>query len=183
MTEDRAADRVDLIVSEWHQRLPDHDFTTHEVVSRVLRAAHYLQARLDTVASAYGLSHRGDLEVLTDLHRAENRSELTPSELAGASLLTAGGMTVRLNRLQSAGLIDRRPNPRDGRGVLVLLTADGKQLVEDALPALLEAQMASLHGLESDERDQLAGLLRTLLVSLGDRPAHRPAVAVRRTRG
>jgi len=172
-------DRVDTTISEWRERRPDLDFSPLEVVSRVLRAAHFLQARLDQIAAAYGLSHTGDLDVLTNLDRAGPPHERTPSELADAQLVTSGGMTVRLNRLQRAGLIERRPNPRDGRGVLVRLTPTGRELVDDALRTLVEAQADSLRGLEPSESTALAGLLRALLVTLGDAPAFRPAIVAR----
>ena len=119
-------DRVDSIIREWHERRPELDFSPLEIVVRVIRASHLLQDRLDRIAEAYGLSHTGDLDVLTDLDRAGPPHQRTPSELAEALLLTTGGMTVRLNRLQRAGLIERLPNPRDGRGVLVRLTPIGK---------------------------------------------------------
>jgi DNA-binding MarR family transcriptional regulator len=173
-------DRADVILEEWRERRPDLDFSSFEVVTRVLRAAHYFQVRLDRVAAAYGLSHRGDLDVLADLYRIGPPFELTPSHLASALLLTPGGMTIRLNRLQSAGLIERHPNPRDGRGVLVRLTPAGKALVEDALTTLIDAQATILQPLEPSERSHLASRLRTLLASLGDAPPFRPAVAVNR---
>ena len=119
-------DRVDSIIREWHERRPKLDFSPLEVVARVIRVSHFLQARLDGIAEAYGLSHTGDLDVLTDLDRAGPPHQRTPSELAETLLLTTGGMTVRLNRLQRAGLIERLPNPLDGRGVLVRLTPIGK---------------------------------------------------------
>lgn len=173
-------DRVDTIIREWHERRPNLDFSSLELVSRVIRASHFLQARLDDIAEAYGLSHTGDLDVLTDLDRAGPPYQRTPSELAESLLLTAGGMTVRLNRLQRAGLIDRLPNPRDGRGVLVRLMPLGKELAEDALATLLDTQAASLGGLQPSEQADLASLLRTLLIGLGDTPAFRPAIAVQR---
>jgi len=176
-------DRVDRIIEEWRQRRPDLDFSPLEVVSRILRAAHFLQARLDEIASAYGLSHTGDLEVLTNLDRAGPPYERTPSELAAAQLVTPGGMTVRLNRLQRAGLVERRPNPRDGRGVLVRLTPVGRELAADALGTLIEAQGAGVAGLEASERSELAGLLRDLLATLGDIPAFRPVNVAARERG
>jgi len=146
----------------------------------VMFASHFLQARLDGIAEAYGLSHTGDLDVLTDLDRAGPPHQRTPSELAETLLLTTGGMTVRLNRLQQAGLIERLPNPRDGRGVLVRLTPIGKELAEDALATLLDTQAASLGTLQPSEQADLADLLRTLLIALGDTPAFRPAIAVQR---
>lgn len=173
-------DRVDNIIREWRQRRPDLDFSPLEVVSRVLRAAHYLQARLDEVAAAYGLSHTGDLDVLTNLDRVGPPHERTPSKLAEIQLVSAGGMTVRLNRLQRAGLIERRPNPSDGRGILVRLTPMGKELAEDALTTVIETQAGSIRALGESERKLLAELLRELLVALGDTPGFRPAVVAQR---
>ncbi|MFZ0015602.1 MAG: MarR family transcriptional regulator [Acidimicrobiia bacterium] len=175
-------DRVDTTIREWRNRHPDLDFTTLEVVARVLRAAHHLQSRLDEVAAAYGLSHTGDLDVLLDLDRAGPPHQRTPSELAEAQQVTAGGMTVRLNRLQKAGLVDRRPNPNDGRGVLVRLTSLGRDLAEDALPHVIETQVRAVEDLGTADRSHLADLLRELLLTLGDAPALRPAIVVSRVR-
>ena len=176
-------DRVDSIIREWHERRPKLDFSPLEVVARVIRVSHFLQARLDGIAEAYGLSHTGDLDVLTDLDRAGPPHQRTPSELAETLLLTTGGMTVRLNRLQRAGLIERLPNPRDGRGVLVRLTPIGKELAEDALATLLDTQAASLGTLQPSEQAELADLLRTLLDGSRRHPGistrHRSATRLR----
>ena len=118
MEQKSMSDRLDRILERWKTSRPDLDFSPLEVGTRVLRAAHFLQTRLDRIAAAYGLSHQGDLEVLTELDLV---GPLTPSQLAEDLLLTSGGMTVRLNRLQEAGLIERQPKPPDGRGVLIHL--------------------------------------------------------------
>ncbi len=173
-------DRVDNIIQEWQRRRPDLDTSTLAIVSRVLRASHLLQVTLDGIAAAYGLSHQGDLDVLTDLYRANSDRGLTPTELADALLLTAGGMTVRLHRLEDAGLISRTPNPHDGRGVLVRLTQAGVDLAEHAFSTLLDAQAGSIRSLAPPERRELADLLRTLLEGLGDVPAFRPPILVER---
>ena len=168
-------DRLDAMLTPWQKSRPDLDFSALEVSNRVLRAAHLIQTRLDNIAGAYGLSHRGDLETLTEL---ELVGPLSPSELAEDLLLTSGGMTVRLNRLQAAGLIERHPNPRDGRGVLVHLTPAGSELVNDAFSTVLRAHSAIVGTLKSAERERLAGLLRALLSDLGDKPPFRPAITV-----
>lgn len=169
-------DWVDRLIGEWREHRPDLDYSPLEVVTRVLRAAHHLQAKTDEVAAAYGLSHTGDLDVLTNLALVGPPYERTPSQLAEAQLVTTGGMTVRLNRLQRAGLIERRPNPRDGRGVLVRLTPLGREISADALPRVLQTQASGIQGLDEPQRVDLAGLLRGLLVALGDIPAFRPAI-------
>ncbi len=171
-------DRVDNILEEWTQHRPDLDTSALAVVARVLRASRHLQAELDSVAAAYGLSHQGDLDVLTELYRAKPDRGLRPTELAKALLLTGGGMTVRLHRLQKAGLVNRQPNPNDGRGVLVQLTPTGTLLVEHALPIVLAAQNKSIASLKPVERQQLSGLLRTILESLGDTPPFKPPITI-----
>lgn len=169
-------DRLDHMLGRWGTSRPDLDFSPFEVGTRVLRAAHLIQARLDGIAAAYGLSHRGDLDTLTELDLV---GPLTPTELAEDLLLTSGGMTVRLNRLQAAGLIERQPNPRDGRGVLVHLTPAGKDLAEDALGSLLHAQSAIAGMLKSSDQGRLSTLLRRLLTQLGDTPPFSPTVVAR----
>lgn len=168
-------DRLDLMLDRWRASRPDLDFSPLEVGTRVLRAAHLIQTRLDRIAAAYGLSHRGDLETLTELDLV---GPLTPSQLAEDLLLTSGGMTVRLNRLQAAGLIERQPNPRDGRGVLVHLTSAGQDLARDALATLLHAQDAMVGALEPSDQGRLAKLLRLLLTELGDMPPFSPTIVV-----
>lgn len=105
---------------------------------------------------------------------------LTPSALAETLLLTTGGMTVRLHRLEALDLIQRQPNPRDGRGVLVRLTRAGKDLAEDALRSLLQAQTASIGSLAPAERNDLIKLLRNLLIGLGDTSPSIPTVVAKR---
>ncbi len=175
-------DRVDDTIQQWRQRRPDLDTSNLAVVSRVLRAAHHLQAKLDDIAAGYGLSHQGDLDVLTELYRTNHDHGLTPTKLADALLLTAGGMTVRLHRLQESGLISRTPNPYDGRGIFVRLTDAGTNLAEHALTIVLEAQANNLRSLTPAKRKQLADLLRTLLEGLGDVPAFQPPIVANQPR-
>jgi DNA-binding MarR family transcriptional regulator len=44
----------------------------------------------------------------------------TPSELAKHTFLTSGATTAMLDRLEKAGLIERRSNPDDRRGTLIV---------------------------------------------------------------
>lgn len=169
-------DRLSLMLDRWRASRPDLDFSPLEVTNRVLRAAHLIHIRLDRIAAAYGLSHRGDLETLIELDLV---GPLTPSELAEDLLLTSGGMTVRLNRLQAAGLVERQPNPRDGRGVLVHLTSAGNDLARDSLGTLLEAQSGIVEALEQADQSRLATLLRSLLTELGDLPPFSPTIVAK----
>jgi DNA-binding MarR family transcriptional regulator len=102
--------------------------------------------------------------VLNTLRRRGEAQGSKPSDLAASSLITTGAMTVRLDRLQRAGLIRRTPDPADGRGVRVRLTARGERLAEQALQAVIAADEAFLQPLHQRERDQVAQALKQLLL-------------------
>jgi DNA-binding MarR family transcriptional regulator len=54
----------------------------------------------------------------------------TPSELARYTGLTSGATTAMLDRLEKAHLIERRPNPHDRRGTLIVLTTERNHELE-----------------------------------------------------
>lgn len=161
-------DHVHEILSDWNRERPDLDTSSLEVVARILRAAHLLRRRLDEEASRYGLSHKGDLDALSALRRTGAPHELTPTELSHRLQLTSGGMTNRLDRLERAGWVARRPDPGDRRGTLVRLTPDGLRLVDEAFFASLGAQDEVLATLDEQQKADLSDALEHLLVSLGD---------------
>jgi DNA-binding MarR family transcriptional regulator len=79
------------------------------------------------------------------------------------TLVTSGTMTNRVDRLATRGFVERYPDPEDRRGVLVRLTPEGKEAVDGAFTALLEAERAFLTDLTTRQQSDLADLLRKLL--------------------
>jgi DNA-binding MarR family transcriptional regulator len=73
-------------------------------------------------------------------------------------------MTNRVDRLVARHLVERLPDPRDRRGVLVRLTDAGRTTVDGALESLLAREHALLAALGPQQQHQLAGLLRQLVV-------------------
>jgi DNA-binding MarR family transcriptional regulator len=73
-------------------------------------------------------------------------------------------MTNRVDRLAARGLVERLPDPRDRRGVLVRLTDDGRSTVDGALEGLLSRERPLLEGLNAADQKRLAALLRALVV-------------------
>ena len=74
----------------------------------------------------------------------------------------------RVDRLTARGLVARRTDPKDGRGILVSLTDAGRTAVDSAIADLLQAERDILTVVSGGEQDQLAGLLRRLILGLGD---------------
>jgi DNA-binding MarR family transcriptional regulator len=83
-------------------------------------------------------------------------------------------MTNRIDRLVSAGLVSRRPDPQDKRGVLVTLTERGRTAVDAALEDLLRRERELLTGLDDGQRRELAALLRILLAPFDASHAGQP---------
>ena len=81
-------------------------------------------------------------------------------------MVTTGGMTKRLDRLDASGLIRREPDPRDRRGKLIALSEEGAALVDRAVEAHVQNEERLLAGLPAEKREQLAALLRELLLAL-----------------
>jgi DNA-binding MarR family transcriptional regulator len=171
-------DFVSEVITSWSRVRPELDTSSVAVVTRILRAAQLLQSRLDATLAASGeLSHKGDLDTLTALRRADPDKGLSPTTLAHVGQLTSGGMTNRLDRLEAGGLVERRPDPADRRAVLVTLTSAGVDLVDAAFVRNLAEQEGLLTALSSSERRQVAAILEVLLISLGDIPLHGQATA------
>ncbi len=157
-----ASDEVDGIVARWHAVRPNLDVSPLQVLSRVSRLARHLDRARRTAFAAHGLE-AWEFDVLSALRRQGPPFQLSPGALIRATLVTSGTMTNRIDRLESAGLVSRRRDPQDKRGVLVQLTGGGLRAVDAAFEALLAREGTLLTGLDGDQQDQLAGLLRILL--------------------
>ncbi|MGO1053404.1 MarR family winged helix-turn-helix transcriptional regulator [Crossiella sp. CA198] len=160
-------DHVDRVLAQWAAQRPDLDVSPMAVLGRLARANRLTGASMDKTFAAHGLD-RPSFDVLATLRRNNPPHRLTPAELMRSSMVTSGAITQRLDRLQARGLITREPSPTDGRVVHVQLTAEGKQLIDQALPDHLATEEYLLAALTPAQRADLAAILRTLLISLGD---------------
>ena len=158
-------DAVDVIIEQWRRERPDLDPGTMGIVGRISRNAELLQRELDRVFALHGLSG-GEFDVLATLRRSGGSYQLTPGDLSELTMLTSGGMTKRLDRLEARGLVRRESDPRDRRGKLIVLTDEGRALVDQAVVAHLENEDRLLAALSDTDKQRLAALLRTLLIEL-----------------
>ncbi|PYY65955.1 MarR family transcriptional regulator [Curtobacterium sp. MCPF17_003] len=160
-------DEVDRIVAAWGRERADLDFGPLEVLSRVDRLARHLDRARRTAFDASDMEP-WEFDVLSALRRAGEPYELSPKTLLQQTLVSSGTMTNRVDRLAARGFVGRRTDPKDGRGILVSLTGLGRVAVDAAIADLLAAERDILSGVSDDEQGQLAGLLRRLILGLGD---------------
>lgn len=158
-------DEVDRLVEAWGRERPDLDLGPMEVLSRVSRLDHHLDAARRTAFTDHGIEP-WEFDVLAALRRAGSPYELSPGRLLRETLVTSGTMTNRVDRLVGRALVERLPDPHDRRGVLVRLTVLGRETVDGALAGLLDQERHLLSALGPDEMRQLAALLRRLAVSV-----------------
>lgn len=162
-----APDPVDAITAQWAVVRPDLDTVPMAVYGRIYRLSHTMAARMDKAYAPFGIS-RGEFDVLATLRRSGEPYTLSPRELSATLMLTTGGMTGRLDKLERAGLLSRSPDPHDRRGLRVTLGERGLALVDEAVAAGLAVQREALEAaLDEQEAEQLAGLLRKLLRATG----------------
>ncbi len=156
---------MDRLVEAWRRERPDLDPAPMEVLSRVSRLGHHLDAIRRTAFSEHDVEP-WEFDVLAALRRSGPPYRLSPGRLVRETLVTSGTMTNRVDRLAARGLVERRADPSDRRGVLVQLTQQGRRTVDGALVRLLDGERALLSTLPSSDQTRLAGLLRALLLPL-----------------
>jgi DNA-binding MarR family transcriptional regulator len=159
-------DLVDGVILQWQRERPDLDPMPMAVMGRLVRSCALFDRELSPVFNEFGLNG-GEFDVIATLRRAGKPYALTPNQLLQTLMLTSGSMTNRIDRLEAKQLVSRSPDPTDRRGVLVALTAKGLEVIEQALVHHLAKGEALLSGLSLQERQQLALLLKKLLLSQG----------------
>ncbi|WP_420367043.1 MarR family winged helix-turn-helix transcriptional regulator [Curtobacterium sp. L1-20] len=155
-------DRVAIIQAEWRRERPDLDIAPQGVIGRLHRLAAHLTDEIVAVYAEHGL-REGEFDVLATLRRAGAPFERHAGELAESTMVTTGGMTKRLDRLEKAGLVVRRRSDTDARGRVVRLTPRGVGVIDDAVTAHLANERRLLDLVPAHDHDALEKTLRSWL--------------------
>jgi DNA-binding MarR family transcriptional regulator len=154
-----------MAAEQWTRERPELDTGPMVLLGRLGEAALLIaRDRINPLFADFGLQP-GEFDVLATLRRSGAPYALTPTALYEAAMISSGSMTNRIDRLESARLVERRANPADKRGTLVALTSEGLALIDRAVEAHVANQQSIVSGLDEQERDQLAGLLGKLIRS------------------
>ncbi|MCH7232404.1 MarR family transcriptional regulator [Glycomyces sp. L485] len=162
-------DAVDRIVEQWHRELPELELESMATFGRIHRVSQNLSARLAATFAEHGIG-RTEFDVLASLRRSGEPFVLSPKQISASLMLSSGGLTGRLDKLERAGLIERLPDPDDRRGLKVRMTDAGRTAIEGAVRAALEVQREALAVLNQKECEELGALLRKLHAGFEDQP-------------
>lgn len=156
------------IPDAWRAVLPpDTDPSALLVALWLNRLGRLFEVNLDSLVRRHGLIP-SEFRVLGTLLLNGSPYELSPTQLNEIVVLTSGGMTKAVNRLETLDLVERRADPSDGRGVLVRLTRAGVRTSRALLAELVRGFEDQLTAITAGDRVTIVDSLRALLGTYGD---------------
>jgi DNA-binding MarR family transcriptional regulator len=134
-------------------------------VTSIMRAQAILIAELDALLRPYELTFaRYEALVLLTF---SSSGALPLSKIGERLMVHPTSVTNTIDRLERQGYVSRRPNPRDGRGVLAEITESGRGAVERATRDLMAADFG-LGAYGAADQGKIFDVLRSLRVDAGD---------------
>ncbi len=157
-------DDVDALIDQWRDQRPDLRPDVMGVFGRFARVWAHATREIEATLGQWGLQI-GEFDVLAAIRRAGPPFTMAPSQLTRALMLSPSGITSRLDRLEKLGFVERRASPDDRRSLLVVLTAEGRRVVDEAVTAHVANETRIIAALTKAEGKALDQLLRKLLRS------------------
>ena len=134
-------------------------------ITSIMRAQQILLAKVDAAVKPYGLTFaRYEALVLLTFSRA---GELPMSKIGERLMVHPTSVTNTVDRLQRSGLVDKRPNPNDGRGTLASITDKGREVCNAATRDLM-AMDFGLGVYDAQECTEIFEMLRPLRIAADD---------------
>ncbi len=159
---ERVDDPIEMILTQWQRERPDIDPAPMKLFGLLAQSQSMTTSFMNEALAKWDLS-RPSFDVLSALRRSGPPFCLTPKSLSESLMLSGGGMTSRLDRLESLYLIARLPEPNDRRSVKIQLTDRGVRLIDEIIPSIVEAQWRVISSLGARNTGELISLLINFL--------------------
>lgn len=156
----------------WETEYADVDVSNFPPLVRLARLGVLIDAFQHDVLEPFELTP-GDYGVLASLRRSGPPYALKPSQLYLRLNRSSGGMTKILKRLEEAGLVERQPDPEDGRGTRVTLTSRGQSLQNRVFQAFIAATSSLMAPLAENQKRAADHSLGELLAVFEERAQRR----------
>lgn len=164
----RVPDDTDRKLPEWLAVAPEIDPLVEGIVDRVHLVSRYLEAVAAKMAAPRGIGP-GEYEILARLYWVGPPHRLTPTQLAAGTVTAATTITSRLDRLEKAELVERRPDPNNRRSLHVLLTDKGAGTFLEIVAEQAVAEKELFATLDRDEQAQLEDMMRRLMHHMAEK--------------
>ncbi len=160
-------DRLDRLSAEWSEQRSDMDITPWQVWGRITRINDIFLQRLNDLLTRHGLNYT-ELQILGALIVSGPPYESKPNAISRHYLLTSGGMTNALTRMERKGLVTRRRDANDRRGVIVSVTDLGLEKFNHVITKENAIEHRMLAGISQEERTVVATILRKILLQIDE---------------
>ena len=158
-------DRIDKRRAQWTKELPSVNTIGMAILGRARWLTLKVRPPIEAIFAKAGLD-TGEFDVLATLLRSGPPYQLRPTELYRSLMISSGGLTNRLDRLEKAGLIRRAETEEDARTLPVELTKEGRARAEMAFREDMKVEAELLSTLSAEEKKDLERLLRKLVLAL-----------------
>lgn len=153
---------VGEIAAAWERERPGTPVDSIGIVTPLWRLAKLFADDRRRVLADAGVDP-ATLDLLSVLRRSGSPYELTTRELTRRTLVTAGAISQRVARAETAGLVTRRTETDGSRAVVVTLTPAGHDLIERTVDLVLTRESDLISSLSDRQRAVLSGQLQRLL--------------------
>lgn len=157
-------DIADIGMAMWRRERPEIDCSGKAITGRILRLSEIFMNAMNRNMSRFGIKY-SQYAIVGTLRAVGKPYRMSPSELRNTLMITSGGLSNLLRKVELQGLIRRNDDPADGRGVIVELTQKGFELSESAMEAQAELERSLVAALSPEEQELLASMLRRLVLS------------------
>lgn len=156
-------DRVGAGMERWRREFPDIDCSGKGVVGRLLHLNELALKTINHGLAKHGLNYPS-FAILATLRVEGAPYRMSPKALLDTLILTSGGLSNLLRKLESQGLVRRMSDKADRRGVIVELTEKGRKAVEPAMRDHARVELALVAALSQEDREVAGRLLSELIM-------------------
>ena len=167
---DDEQDIADAGIGLWNEERPEIDTSGKAITGRILRLNEIILDRMNETTQKFGVKY-STYAVIATLRASGEPYRMTPKALQSTMLISSGGLSNLMRKIEEQGYIRRSIDPKDGRGVLVELTPEGFALCEEAMPVQAATERNMVRMLSEEEQKTLVDLLRRMVLvnSMGTR--------------
>lgn len=155
------AQYIEDVSREWEAAYPDENVECVPAAAFLATAGKILEKRVEAGLKSMGLV-RGEMEVLCAIARS-SAGALSPKQVRARTIVSSGGLTARIDKLEAAGLVVRLPDPRDNRGFLIKATQKGREAALAAHRINVSEEKKLFAVLSEEEEIELRRILKKVL--------------------
>lgn len=156
-------DIADIGIGYWRKERPEIDCSGKAITARILHLSEMMLTAMNANLNRFGIKY-SSYAIIATLRSVGKPYSLSPTQLQNTLMITSGGVSNLIRKVESAGYVRRQVDPNDGRGVVVELTDLGFKLTEDTMVAQAEMERHLVRMFSADEQELLIQLLRRMLV-------------------